>query len=226
MSRPIDSNALSLIKRALNLGAGGEQTSILDDGHVSQILEVAPAAARGLTIDQGIGWMRIMNTHTGVGTLQTTVSPYTPDVNVAGGINNLPFPAAVPVGLDLFLLGFSGFSDDATDWGSPSVLKYNAPLNVVWKSKLNTAGAFSKNVSALAGIPLGSFHNVVGDGTGSQILLQGTTFKDAWIPVNMRIPRNATLTWVTNADTAGTVSTIVHMAFTCVPVGLAPDYAR
>ncbi|HEU01648.1 MAG TPA: hypothetical protein ENH89_15210 [Aurantimonas coralicida] len=101
MSRQMDSGALTLMSRILQLGAGGEQTTTLDDGHVSQTLDIESIVRRSLTFanSTGLFYLGFENVHVGAGEIASSFDPYS---NTTAGVN--AFPSTVPLGFDLWFL--------------------------------------------------------------------------------------------------------------------------
>lgn len=109
MTRRIDSAALDSVRRTLALGRGGAGVANLDDGNVSQVLEVNPAVRRSLSLlDGGLSWVAmqaIMPGAAGGNEVETiTLDPYRPKNPRASG----PF-AALPEStfdrFDFWLIG-------------------------------------------------------------------------------------------------------------------------
>ena len=101
----IDSAALTTTNRMLGLAGGSASAqTVLNDGDVTQTLDVIPVARRSLApgANGGIFFGVMQNVHTAAGAV-ATVS----DVYNMGGLNNEPFPQPVPRSLDLWLLRMS-----------------------------------------------------------------------------------------------------------------------
>jgi len=103
----IDSGALTALNRILGLaGAGGSQRSELEDGLVTQTLDVGAIVRRSRTIggsDGGLFVFAMQNAHAVGDTQASSIDPYAPGALVWNG-----FPAAVPEGFDVWLLGCGG----------------------------------------------------------------------------------------------------------------------
>ena len=100
MTRAMDSGALTLLNEILQLGGGGEQTTTLDDGNVSQVLSIEAIVRRSLTFANTSGWFVIgfENVHVGAGALNSFVDPY------ASTTGRNSYPTVMPRGLDVWLL--------------------------------------------------------------------------------------------------------------------------
>ena len=100
MSRQMDSGALTELDVILQLGGGGDQSAILDDGNVSQVLDVNHIIRRSLTAARttGLFWFGFRTVHAGAGNEISTINPYT----ATGGTGS--FPTEIPNGFDVWLL--------------------------------------------------------------------------------------------------------------------------
>ena len=100
MTRQLDSGALTELATILKLGGGGEQTTQLDDGNVSQVLDVNQIVRRSLTFASttGLWYFRFRNVHVAGGVIAGQLDPYA----VSGGINS--YPTTLPRGVDAWLL--------------------------------------------------------------------------------------------------------------------------
>lgn len=89
MTQEFDSAGLTLIQRALNLsGVDAEQQTFLQDGDVSQVVDVGQFARRSLSpFRVGIFSILLQNTHPGAGDLQSFADPYNP-INSHNGYPN------------------------------------------------------------------------------------------------------------------------------------------
>lgn len=101
MSKPIESDALDRVYRMLGLSGGLPRGTLLDDGNVSQVLNLNDIIRRSRTQAGNTGWFKcvMQNVHTGAGALTSTIDPYNPgDAAVA------PFEAVAPRGFDFWIL--------------------------------------------------------------------------------------------------------------------------
>lgn len=96
--RQMDSGALTELSKILQLGGGGEQTTELDDGNVSQVLDIEHVIRRSLTpaASRGLFWFGFSNTHAGAGVISSTLNPFAVDVGANG------FPTIIPPGFDFW----------------------------------------------------------------------------------------------------------------------------
>jgi len=101
MSLNIDSEALVYLKRILSMPGAGSSETVLDDGNVTQVLDILPIVRRSLTpIESGgifVGMME--NVHGGADDEASEIDPYAPGACAIGG-----YPPDVREGLDVWLL--------------------------------------------------------------------------------------------------------------------------
>lgn len=102
MTQQIKGDALSAVKTALGLAAGGEQFTELNDGQVDQSLDITPMIRRGRTqaATDGLYTAIMQNVHTDAESLVSVQSPY--DLT-AGALE--PYPDPMPIQFDVWLLG-------------------------------------------------------------------------------------------------------------------------
>lgn len=100
MTQQIESGALTLLNEILQLGAGGEPTAVLDDGNVSQVLDIQAVIRRSLTFANsgGLWFFSLQNVHPGADSQTSQQNPYA----INGGLN--AFPTTMPRGFDVWLL--------------------------------------------------------------------------------------------------------------------------
>lgn len=84
MTKRITSAALRFINEAFGLTGAGEQTTSLDDGNVSQVLEIQRMAAYSQAVGSSQGFVMsiLANTHAAAGTTVETMDPYNPGTRV------------------------------------------------------------------------------------------------------------------------------------------------
>lgn len=107
MGKPIQSNALDGLYRSLGLSGGvAPGVTILDDGTVSQTLDIGQVVRRSRTPGVTAGWYYgvLENDHPAAGMVESTLDPYN-----AGAAAIAPFPAVISgaLGLDFWLLSAS-----------------------------------------------------------------------------------------------------------------------
>lgn len=102
MSQEIKGDALSSVKTALGLGAGGEQSTELQDGVVDQVIDLIPMVRRGRTqaATDGLYTAQMVNVH---GAADSKVASQIPYELIAGGIE--PYPSIMPPQFDVWLMG-------------------------------------------------------------------------------------------------------------------------
>lgn len=206
MTRQLDSGALTELARILQLGRGGEQTTSLDDGNVSQVLDINQIIRRSLTFanTSGLFFFTFENVHPGADIQATNVNPYA----VTAGVNG--FPTIVPPGFDVWLLycsarrtaGAGGPSSGIPELSQQSTFRGKGP-------QLGT--------SLMA---LGRWNAV--EGTSGQSYFV-TPQNDTLIRPMLRMRRGATLTFRTTSTAAATFE--MFAAVVALPAGLGQDGA-
>lgn len=106
--KQIQSDALVIVKRMLGL-AGGlmDAPTSLDDGTVSQVLDVTSALRRGRAGGAASGWFYgvMQNVHPAADTQTSVIGPYAPTQTLVPVIS--AWPGQVPVGFDVHVIGGS-----------------------------------------------------------------------------------------------------------------------
>ena len=212
--RSIESGALALLDRILGLGAGGEQFAMLDDGHVSQVLDVAPVARRSLPPQGGLFWGLLRNVHGAGATAETsTVNPYT-TAHVYSG-----WPSPVPEGFDVWLAGttleflgtYGNFTRAALD------MTVHAPRQGFG---VDQAGAAATPAAGVIRMGLCRWDETsVFDGIYIGLQESG----DMWMPLGIRIPRGTELDFRSHATNAVTMDCGLLLGL--FPAGLGQDIA-
>ena len=102
MTKRIDSDALTILTKALGLTGAGAPITELNDGVVDQALDVVPIVRRSRTlgVSQGLYTAIISNIHTAGDTRTEQLDPYRPGTALVIA----PFPAVIPPQFDLWLL--------------------------------------------------------------------------------------------------------------------------
>ena len=202
--RQLDSGALTLLNEILQLGGGGEQTTQLDDGNVSQVLDVQQVVRRSLTFAStgGLGFIGFENVHVGAGAISETFNPYAgPDV----GAN--AFPTDIPRGFDVWLLHATMRRTAGAGALTGGEISYNILANMRAKGD-GTAGRMAlglwTSIEALTG-------NDYGITPGGQSLIK----------LGLRIRRGITLSYDTNA--AGAATFHCQAMIGVFPAGLGQD---
>lgn len=186
----IDSGALYLLNRILGLsGAQASAETELIDGHVNQTIGIEPIVRRTRTLAASEGYFHfILECINGAGatTVSATIDPYNP----GSVLNRAPFPAKVPQGFDLYLLGasirrVSGTASNFTE-GQINII---SPLeNMAFG--VDNLGVVPIAAASNMAIVLGrwdTLSTVITTGTG--LTEQG----DPWIPLSLRIRRGISI---------------------------------
>jgi len=103
----IRGNALELIQKLFDIpGSQASATTDLDTANISQVVDVLTVARRSTRDAVRAGYYQgvLENVHSGADDELSFIDPY----NV-GGSASAPYPASVPLGWDVWLLGVSGF---------------------------------------------------------------------------------------------------------------------
>lgn len=215
MTRPIDSDALSLVNRVLGIAGTLPGTTLLDDSNVSQILSLNDIIRRGRTIGVTQGWYYgVLETlHSGAGQEAASIDPYAPG---AAAVD--PYPAIVPTGNDVWLIGAtvkrSAGSGDLTG----GLLILNPPaVQAGWGIDES-----DNPISPSAQIALARFTGIdesLSSGSTAGISGDGSSY----VRLNLRLARPSTLTWSSEAAAAATFRCIVILGL--FPAGLGQDVA-
>ena len=208
MNQRIESDALDLVTRILGI-TGATGLTLLDDGNVSQVLELGPIIRRSRTPGITTGWFNcfLQNVHGAAGSLHSEIDPYN-----AGDSAVAPYPAAVPQGFDFWVLYASlrrqsgaGTLDGAVFYSDPGAQQQG------WGENDSGAAVASTLASPLAlwtgldtSITLTNGIGVSGDGS-------------TMVKIGRRIPRGVILEF--DSDVAGAAATIL-LSLTC---GLFPE---
>jgi len=216
MGKLIESDALDRVYRTLGLSGGSvPKSTLLDDGNVSQILDINPLVRRSRTPEGSTGWYRcfLETAHSVGGTLQAAINPYSPG---ASGI--APYPEEVPRGFDFWLLGASLRRTSGAGGLDGAVLLIQ-PLTVMggWGEDDGGAAAATNADTPVArwtGLDTSIVNfafGIAGDGS-------------AMAHVNLRVPRNALVKVNTDAAAAATFQT--YMFCGLFPEALGQDIAK
>ena len=201
MSITIDSDALQNFGRMLGI-AGDKGRTLLDNGNVSQVFDLAPVVRRSRTIGPSTGWFYglMQNVHAGAGELTRTIDPY----SVGATLGVSPYPADVPQEWDVWLLQVamrrtSGAGD--LDGAAVSIV----PDGRQQGFGVNDSGAA---VVAAHGMPVAFWTAIdatLGLGLGTNV---SQTVK---FDVGLRMGRHSTLNFVSDAVAAATFTCLLTM---------------
>lgn len=215
MSQKIDSDALSIVARAIGLtGAGGSRITELSDAILDQVLDVSDLIRRARTraAFEGIYTADMENVHAGVGTLASSYNLFRPTV-----FRN-PWPAPIPVDLDVWLLG-ACLEQTSGSGTVTATLSYDYdPARL----------AFSINNSGTAGTPTANPHPLA-RWDAVETVLQTIGLQEngePWKKIGIRIPRQISatggnLTFVSIASAAATF--MCQLQIGLFPVGMGQD---
>ncbi len=182
MSKVIDSQALSVLQKALGLTGVGAQLTELMDSTVEQVLDITPVVRRGRTLaaSQGIfrGVLRL--THTDAEDQQATWTPYT---EVATNVV-APYITPVPEQFDIWLLSASLRRNSGTGTISAGLELTNTRQGF----GIDDGGAFFANNSTM---PLAYWDTLVVTATQTFGVTGGAEHREPWKKIMLRIPREA-----------------------------------
>ncbi len=106
MTREIDSGALLSLNRILGIAGQGSGSTELDDGNLTQVIDVAPVVRRsrvlGATASGGYWYWVQQHVHAAAGVLSSEIDFYDPAFPQNG------YPASVPKDYDVWIGSFSG----------------------------------------------------------------------------------------------------------------------
>lgn len=200
--------SLSLVRRLLGLGPGAaREGSDLDEANVSQVIDVGRMAGRSSALVNLEGWCygRIINNHLAADEQVESVAPY-----AAGALALSGYPIAVPHGYD-FWLGGVGMA--RTSGGGLITIAY---VTLSLTAEAQGLGALSPVTVYLARWDL--LEKV------TAVHWPGVTEAgETWVPLNMRIPRYATINFRTVSDAALGLQLV--FSFCLIPSGAVPDIA-
>jgi len=222
VTREIDSTALLLLNRALGLSGSPASATELEDGHVTQTIDVGPIARRSLPIGGGLWYARLACAHTGVGDLNTSFDPYNATHATPGSLVKSGFPLDVPAGFDIWVISCIGLTDDATDFAA-AAFDVETAATAEGISILNTAGVVSSPAAAGGDYPYAVYDGVFTAAAAALYLTKpdGTVLTQ----INQRIRRGQLFHWRSTSDTAGTVTNTVLVCMGLFPEALGQDAA-
>jgi len=226
MSREVDSLALALANRALGIAGPGSGQTELEDGLVSQVLDVGQVAARSRAPGTGLFWGRVLNIHEAVETLTTDWDPYEPVISSGATGVVAPWPieqgsaSLVPSQWDLFLLDAYVNSTEVTDFASASI-ELTTPATVQGFGLSNTGGVIT---AINGGVQFVIAH------WDAAVAIAGNAFATTGegiprAPIRRRIRRGETLTFHSTSDTTGTISITLMTLWALQPVCFGQNVA-
>ena len=212
MTQEFDTRALDRLARVFGIGSP-EGQAFLDDGNISQVLEISPLSRRGLApFKGGLFYIRMRNDHPAAGELQSFVNPYTP-VNPQNG-----YPAVVdPLQFDVYFLGASVFTNGAnpTTWAQIALDFQGVDQGA---SDIAAGGAIAPVDAEVGLLSWTDFTTMVAVNGLGGLTSGGVMFQ----AMRMRVPPQASLTFRTEV-TVGAVVTHAFCAMGIFPASLGQD---
>ena len=209
MTKKVDSDALGILNKSLGLTGAGSPITELADGIIDQIVDVVPAARRGLTqaATEGIYVAKLRNVHAAGDSRTATLVPFQP----AAGTALPPYPSPMPARFDVWLLTATVTQVSGTGTLS-GALFLNTPAQIVGLANDGAAGIFSH--------PL-AFWDAVTTENVEFGLLNGA--RGPLAKIGLRLPRAIT-TQLIFASTSSATATFDCLAVLGVfPVALGQD---
>jgi len=214
MGKPIDSDALTELDRALGLTGAGTAVAELQDATVEQVMELTAIVRRSRTLagTQGIFTGTIHNVHSGSGSLTTAVDPYAVTAGVIA-----PYTNPIPRGLDVWLYGCSiaRISGTGTFDGS---LDIGTSISG-WGISSAGAGVTLQTTQIANWDTLTSYGGFVAGGLSTDL--------HVYTKIGLRLPQVAgqgtAIILRTTASAAATYALSLHMGL--FPAGLGQDVA-
>lgn len=212
--KEIVSGGLNTLSRLLGLTYGGSQTVRIDDGMIQQVIDMRNIIGRGRAVGPaGIGRIVMESEHLIGQNLTQVLDPYDPEFVIA------PWPGNVSIDYDVYLVACSL----AREAGTASNMT-GAAL-ILQESVL--PGPSQNNTSAGGAVALDQEEAEYGlaywDGTESFDQYRDPTGV-ALVPLGIRIPRGATLSFRVSSTAAVTVKCSIICAV--IPQGSRQDVAQ
>jgi len=170
----------------------------IDMGNVSLTMGISDIVRRGASIGTIDGWFLgvLQNVHSGADGERSEIDPYNPGADAVA-----PFPAVVPEGWDIWLLGASliQITPSGTLLTAAQILLNPQPFSQGW-GRDDTGSP----VAATNGLTVARFTSVVNDvtdlGAEAGITDQGLPHQ----PIRMRVPRGSTISFSSESSAAAT----------------------
>jgi len=211
LGKTIDSGALSILNRILGLaGSGGSQRTELEDGLVTQVLDVASIVrrSRAASGSEGIFYGLLQNTHAVANSQSSTIDPYAP-----GTLQWNTYPASIPDGFDVWVLGCSSFSTLTGSNFSEGILELiSSERHLGWA--VDQAGAAIGGAIALSTVLArwdiaGSFN------------INLTHEEQSFVKAGIRVRRGQTISF--SSTSSGALTTRVAVILGVFPSALGQD---
>lgn len=206
--RKIDSQALDVLAKALDLSGQGSPVTELTDGVVDQVIEVGPIIRRSRTQadTEGIYSAVIRNVHAAANSITATINPYN-----AGTTAIAPYPTPMPRGFDIWLL--TAVVTQISGTGTVSAaLRVNVRAGQMGISSFGAATASNQNVAFWDTIVDENILFAVKGGVPTPIQRIG-----------MRLPRDPLTGLVFSTTSSAIASFDCYMMLGVFPSGLGQD---
>jgi len=207
----IEGNQLRLLNRIFGLaGDGISGTTQLDDKGITLVSEVSAIMRRGDTYGVLTGWYQgtLENVHSGADDEVSSIDPYAPGASAVA-----PYPANVPEGFDIWLLGVGGRRSSGSGGLTAGAASVNPDaVTAGWGQDDGGAalGAIAPRIIVAQFDGLSTIN--AGFSLPPMITEQGLTYQ----PVGMRVPRGALMDFHSTAAAAAEF----QMSFV---IGLYPE---
>jgi len=210
MGKKIISGALTEMDRILGMAGRGSSQTDLEDGSVTQVIDIKPVVRRSLSLPstEGIFFCYLENDHAGADSERSFIDPYEP-----GAAAIPPYPPSVSRDFDFYVLQIFLRATGAGSLSNGMLMATPTAVMEGWgidDSQLPVVTNFAA--------PLGVFDSVITiDGSIIGITADG----ESVININLRIRRGCILTF--SSDSGGAV--VFKMVLICAlqPIGLGQD---
>jgi len=215
MSKEIDSDALLTINRVLGIAGPGSASTELEDGTLVQVMNMNDIVRRSRAIGPFGGWYQglLENVHSAGDTESSFIDPYEP-----GASANAPYPASVPLGWDVWIVGVGGVRSSGAGALADAIMQIN-PIARQTGWGQDNAGA---PVTGSPSFSLAHFDDVVAS-VGSIVadpMKNGTNGLTYYQP-NVRVPRGAAIEFHSTSGAAAEFQAQFLMGI--FPQGLGQD---
>ena len=214
--KTIDSDALSILTKALGLTGAGSPITEIADGVVDQALDVVPIVRRSRTLagSEGLFTAIISNIHGAANTITTTIDPHRP----GSALVVAPFPDVVPPEFDLWLLTATLRRESGTGTVNATLGFQPGAQQQAWGVTDGGVQVVQQDLQVIA------YWNTLVTSNTTFGYLSGTS--PPLIPIGMRLPRGSgafppTLRFVSAASAIATYN--LSLNFGLFPVSLGQD---
>jgi len=213
----VDSQALQLVAKVLQLSTGGSELTEFQDELLQQALDVSAIVRRGLTVagSEGIFTASILNTHVGSDTITNDVNPYT---MVGATFVGNAWPNPVGPEFDVWVLQANGINVTAPgDFGGGFWGLISDPNAMAWRNEANALAQIEPHSLYLQEVTFGgSVH--LSDNSGVSLWSHfGQT--------RLRVPRGADtrIRFQTVKSGVGAASYKLKLTLGLFPTGMGQD---